>query len=319
MNPDTDFEDLDGGDDGGDESILEDLSQGEKPDEKEIEVRMSDAADGADTADTGAEKREEDDSGTRKPATGHLARERRLKREARQRADQAEAEVQRLTAENQALQARQTQPDPDKGDEDLDREIEFKTAAFKAVRAEFDPAKGDEEARLMREIAALEARKVMRKAEAKAIKERPVERQAQPAPAPARHPNVEAWLSKNEWFEDPDYEREARRVRAIDAQVYADGYRVEDADYFDEIERRAVAAGIKIPGRKAAAPTGEKPGRQNGSPVAPGRVESPTGRNSVVLSRDDIIMLKQMRLDPENKQHLQEFARNKLREERKAL
>lgn len=319
MNPDTEFEDLDGGDDGGDESILEDLSQGEKPDEKEIEVRVSDAADGADATDTGAEKREEDETGSRKPPTGHLARERRLKREARQRADQAEAEVQRLTAENQALQARRAQPDPDKGDEDLDREIEAKTTVFKAVRAEFDPAKGDEEARLMREIAALEAQKAIRKAEAKAIKERPAERQAQPAPAPAKHPNVEAWLSRNEWFEDPDYEREARRVRAIDAQVYADGYRVEDADYFDEIERRAVAAGIKIPGRKAAAPTGEKPGRQNGSPVAPGRVESPTGRNSVVLSRDDITMMRQMRLDPANKDHLQEFARNKLREERKAL
>lgn len=307
----TDFEDLD------QEPDIEGgaVPTGSAP-EATIEVLGPDDIDirFAEVDDSGKnEEGEFEQKAEREPAKGRLQREQRLKREARERADRAEAEVLRLNAENAAL--RKATSGDGGSDGDIEREIEAKTTQYAKIRAEFDPEKADEEAKLIRELAALEFKKHQKSGAQAPGTPSPVQ---QTVPAKV-NPKTQDWLDRNEWFDNPDYERETRRARAIDAALYADGYRVEDGDYFEELERRLDKAGVKRPGRgngKADAET-HAVGRPR-TPVVAGRVDGPTDKRSVTLTREDLAFMATCGLDPRNKAHLKEFAMNKLREERRA-
>ena len=244
----------------------------------------------------------------REPARGHLKREQRLKREARARADSLEAEVQRLNAEVALL--RQKEAGGDAGTDDIDREIEAKSKQFEKVRAEFDPEKSGEEARLIRELSVLEFRKQQKAAGAQAGGNG-----AEGVQQPRVNPKVQEWMDKNEWFNNPDFEKETRRARTIDAALHTDGYRVEDEDYFDELERRLDKAGVK-PKRGTNGEGSQQQVRE--SPVVGGRVDAPTGgKRTVTLTREDLSFMQTCGLDPKNKAHLKEFAMNKLAESRR--
>lgn len=54
------------------------------------------------------------------------------------------------------------------------------------------------------------------------------------------------WMARNPWFGTKEFEQTTLQARAIDKQVFADGYRIGDGKYFDEIDRRLNAAGIKF-------------------------------------------------------------------------
>ncbi len=304
---DIEFDDLDTEDDAEENQAPADLVAGDTafPDEEEIDVKVAEG-------EADEKEAKEDEDGEQEPEGRHkrpnrLQRERRKMRAERQRADAAEAEIQRLRAENTALSARAASAREPGADDDIDREITEKEKRFAEVRAQFDPDKAGEEARLLREITALEVdRRDRKKAQAA-----PVQQQA-PVQAAAPHRNIQAWLDKNDWFDDPQYERETRRARAIDAQVHADGYRVEDDDYFEEVERRMQAAGVKIPGRSNGA------GRKES--IVAGRVDAPTGgKHSVVLTRDDLANIQKLGMNPRDKAVLEEYARNKRRDEQRTL
>ncbi len=261
----TDFADLDNepdiGEPAGDAVAGSGQSQAPSIDE-DIDIKF------VDTPDDKPDQGPGDEQPEREPARGHLQREQRLKREARARGDALEAEVQRLNAENETLRQKPTEGGG--SDDEIDAAIEAKTKHFAKIRGEFDPEKAGEEAKLIREIAALEYRK---------------QRKADGAPAgngaggvqqqPRVNPKVQEWMDKNDWFNNPDFERETRRTRAIDASLHADGYRVEDEDFFEELERRLDKAGVKPNKHRTNGEGGEVPMRE--SPVARGRVDAPTG------------------------------------------
>lgn len=315
---DIEFDDLDTEDDADENQAPADLVAGDTgfPDEEEIDVKVADAEPETGEKETkGEEGGEPEESEGKHKRPNRLQRERRRVREERQRRECAEGEVQRLLAENAALAARARITETG-SDEDIDREIQEKTKRFREVRSQFDPAQADEEADLIRDLAGLELRKEHKKAEAARAKEQPSTQQqpAQPQAPPKPHRNVQAWLDDNDWFDDPKYERETRRARAIDAQVSADGYRPEDEDYFEEVERRMQVAGIKVPGRK----NGSNGANRKESTVA-GRVDVPTGgKHSVILTRDDLATLEKLGQNVRDKKVLEEYARNKRREEQRA-
>lgn len=276
--------------------------------DEEIDIKFAETA----ADDKGAQGGGDEEERTRDPARGHLQREQRLKREARARADSLEAEVQRLNAENATL--RQKGADAGGSDDDIDSEIAATTKKFQQVRAEFDPEKSGEEAALIQKIAELQYRK-QRKADGAQAGNNGASGAQQQA-APRVNPKVQEWMDKNDWFNNPDFERETRRARSIDAALHADGYRVEDEDYFQELERRLDKAGVKPPKRRTNGEAGNTQMKE--SPVAGGRVDAPTGgKRTVTLTRDDLAFMQTCGLDPKNKAHLKEFAMNKLQEARR--
>lgn len=146
--------------------------------------------------------------------------------------------------------------------------------------------------------------------------------QQQPqAPARTPHANASAWIDRNKaWFNQPGHEEATQKAAEIDRDLWAKGYRPEDADYFTELDRRLKKAGVKKPSEAAAANTANG----GGSHVAPANGGSGQTRNAsaggqtraadtggrVRLSSDEVRMMKSLKLDPTNPRVVAEWRRN---------
>jgi hypothetical protein len=139
--------------------------------------------------------------------------------------------------------------------------------------------------------------------------------QQQPrAQAPQQpHPNIVAWSQRNAgWYGQPGHEEATAKAREIDRELWGKGYRPEDPDYFTELDRRLKKSGVKRPGDSS-------PSGNAGSHVAPAtgaatggqrQQSGSSGQQRVVrLSADDVRMMRSLKLDPNNREHVLAYQR----------
>jgi hypothetical protein len=72
------------------------------------------------------------------------------------------------------------------------------------------------------------------------IRTQPEGREQQP------NPYQQAWLSKNEWYRDPDRLEDAEIAFGISRALVADGYPENDPEHFAELDRRLKKRGIAV-------------------------------------------------------------------------
>lgn len=131
-------------------------------------------------------------------------------------------------------------------------------------------------------------------------------------PAPKLNPLTAKWLSQNAWMNDKRYTAQIMTTRAIDSQMAQQGWDPSTPEYFVELDSR-INDVVKVP--KAAAETPRPPPKPRLSPVAPagdGGDTMPRNPNKVVLTKADLASMERVGLDVRNKDHLREYARNKM-------
>lgn len=182
------------------------------------------------------------------------------------------------------------------------------------LRAAIDSGNAEEEASLHTQISKLTADR----SEAEQLKGR-IEEEAR---RPVVNPLTVNWKNRNRWFGDPEFAAESAAVREIDQAVAASGFNQFSREYWIELDKRL---GEKFPklrsrvskpmkqseeGNGAKAQQRQQP-RQTvagGQPTVGGGVPATRG-GKVVLSRQHLENMRTFGLDPGNKEHLKEYAR----------
>jgi hypothetical protein len=275
--------------------------------EDDIDIVLDEPTD--DEPDTEEEKEpEQDDEESLDDFQGkfrkRLEREQRAKLKERQEKEALAAEAARLRAELQAEQA--VKGDLLKRSTDheaavIDRELEIKKAKYKALRAEFDPEKADEEITLFDEIAELNAK---RRELARAQPEPPKAERSPEAPKLTKQ--AQSWMERNEWFGKKQYEAQTAAAHLIDQQLTSEGYAHDDPQYYNELDRR-LQEQVRLPTSKRD---------DTPSPVQSGRASTSASKGKVVITKEDQALMRKVGLDPKNRTHLREWAKEKLAMER---
>lgn len=121
------------------------------------------------------------------------------------------------------------------------------------------------------------------------------------------------WMDEqSDWYGKPGFERQSRLANRIDREVHAEGYDVNDPDYYKELTRRLRK---QAPDLFDEADDREYRGRarERRSPVAAvDRAGSERSKRSsrVELRAGDFENMRRFGLDPNNAAHLKEYAQN---------
>ncbi|MFN7640130.1 MAG: hypothetical protein ACK5PR_00105, partial [bacterium] len=297
-------------------SDIEIIDETQAPQDIEVVQETTPAPAPAATADSDPD---EDESGA-DPATGErkrTTRSQRLKNQRDEYARQLAAAQAELQSEREAR--RRFEADATEGAViGYDLLVKQIDTEMKALRFKFDQAfdSGDRERifEVQQEMALLAAKKSQAERDRQSIPTKPVQQsgpaapqQTQPTqparPKPQPSPLVQEWYGRHkDWFgKDPVMTAAAS---ALDQQLASEGYRGDDPDYFDELDRRLEAAFPHKFGRQPAAtqrPTAS-PTIQTRSPpaAAPGKIR-------VTITQADRDMANQFGITVE------EYARQKAR------
>ena len=137
-------------------------------------------------------------------------------------------------------------------------------------------------------------------------------REQQRTTAPAAQPQAQppalavAWVARNKWIQEPKYAPHREYLSVIDEKLRTRGLNQNNPEYYREVDKEL---------RKAFPP--KKVAKKTTSPVS--GVSSlrtvSTGnssRKSITLTRADIATMKNFGLNPENKQHVLAFAKQRM-------
>lgn len=286
----------------------------EQPPENEDEEGEEGDEEGQEGEDDVLQGEEGDDFSDAPPNwRDRLTREQRVKLRERERADAAEMRAAELENRLAALEVAEIERVKKQVETDLTsttKEIEEKTKRLTLLRREADPENADEEVRLQAELAEAVARK--RDLETrKANPPQPTVRKTEAGPS---NPLAARWKARNWWFGKQGYEVESHAAALIDDQLAKEGYDPQTSRYFNELDRR-LSRKIRIPTRSRGRGTD---GQRSRSPVNPVRPAAGGGKKRVHLTRGDLETMRKLGLDPRNKEHTTEFARQRLLSERQS-
>ncbi len=142
--------------------------------------------------------------------------------------------------------------------------------------------------------------------------EQPAHSQSPAQPQPQR-PNVPPlardWLAKNKtWVGQDKYRAHTAALAQIDNEVAAEGYDKNSPEYYRELDRRLdkLFPGFRAPAKGGSGAPPVAPVAARSAPAA-----SQSTSKKVVLTREDQETMRMVGLDPLNKEHRIEFARNK--------
>lgn len=195
----------------------------------------------------------------------------------------------------------------------LNDRITLKTAALRRAR---DEANEDEEAKLQADLDELRYNLQKVKDTVATMGDEPPEDEMPAAAptAPAPNPAAERWVAKNRsWLGNEKFMRQTRAARLIDVELDQEGLDKNSDEYFAELDRRL---NEQFPGFRGGKKTQQKTDgttkktRQPVAPVASAGAARPS-KNVVKLTKADLADMASWGLDPSNKEHLREYARQK--------
>lgn len=125
----------------------------------------------------------------------------------------------------------------------------------------------------------------------------------------AQTPEAERWMKGRSWIGNRAYKQANRDLLAVAQAVVSDGWDPGKKDYYDEVERRMKRRHPDLFSRVERRPERQRVGRvsRDDAPASDG-----TGRRKIVLTAEDKANMRRFMLDPTNKDHVREYARNKV-------
>lgn len=132
--------------------------------------------------------------------------------------------------------------------------------------------------------------------------------QAASAAAPAKAkptPRGETWMQSRSWYGKPKFVEATEYAHIVDRKLLADGLNPNSKEYFTELDRRIAKRFPEL--YKAKAKTTTTPV----APVSSGTSRSTAPKGKVILTKVDLQKMQRFGLDPSNKAHLREWAKQK--------
>lgn len=200
----------------------------------------------------------------------------------------------------------------------VDGQIKEKEVLLKAAK---DGGKIDDDIKLSGELGELRARKT----EVERVRDHlKIAKPTQP------NPLLHAWERENRWYGNPEFFAESATVRAISQQV-AQKYPPNTKEHFEEVDKQLrqrmpnLVARVKarlgqdsIRGQETRGGNGKtqlEPRRQAPRLASPGggfgRPANAGNKQRIVITKTDVEAMRRVRLDPNNKTHVLEYAQNK--------
>lgn len=130
---------------------------------------------------------------------------------------------------------------------------------------------------------------------------------------------ADKWMrSRSDWYRKPGFERATRAANRIDKELYTEGYDANDPAYFEELDRRMAKIMPELYDDDGSAEqTGDTKRKRGQSAVAGDDGTSDTRRQTrdrsgrVKLTKADFDNMRRFGLDPNDNEHVKEYARNK--------
>lgn len=174
----------------------------------------------------------------------------------------------------------------------------------------FEKGETGRQAKLTTEISELAAKK----SQLESRQEIPERRETPVVQQPVQQPHVfnpqaQAWIGTNRWFKHPQFQKESAWVSQADRMLAIEGYDPKTPEFFAELDKRTHE---KFPHLKPA----PAPGATNSGPApvqqTRSEVATPKTPGKVRLTKEDLENMRNFNLDPSNKEHVREYALNKL-------
>lgn len=196
----------------------------------------------------------------------------------------------------------------------VDSQIKDREAALKVAK---DGGKIDDDIKLTGELSELRARKT----EVERVRDH-----LKSVKHEEPNPLVHRWERENRWYNNPEFLAESAAVRTISAQL-AKKFPANTDEHFEEVnkelQRRMPNLESRVKARlgqdairwngSQAREEREQPRRQAPKLAAPsgGFGRSSAGKRQIVITRTDMESMRSVRLDPNNKTHVLQYAREK--------
>ena len=295
---------------------------GNDDDIKIDELRSADGDDqsAADTKlddDDDASKSGEDDEYSKK-VKARISREQRAKRKEKQRGDFWESQAKTLAKDSY-----------ERDKKSLTREVEQAGSAYTQVQSDLKKAiedgNTDDQVRLTTRLSDLKAEQVMAGQRLEDLSPdgnvQPFDDKVTPEGKKDDQSLATGWMDdRGDWYGAEGFDRQTRLANRLDKEVYADGYRPDTTDYFEELDRRIKEKEPKLYESLDAADddtgkddkTDKGRGKQVVAPVGGNETRRQrTSSSKVELTSEDFDTMRQFNLDTNDPEVLKEFARNK--------
>jgi hypothetical protein len=282
------------------EGDLEDDGDDEEPEAEELETSEERKA-----ADAPDEDVDEDLQDLPVEAQRKVMAERRKARDA-----QAEADKHRQSQHNAEIERAKSQ------EQTATNELEKQRQAYRDAVEEGDT---DKQLQASEAIADLKY-KLNQWSEYRTRLENSSPQPAQQSQPKGTTEEANRWLSRNKWFQDPQYQEHAQFARTVDKNLVAEGWDPASREYFDELERRMLRKYPDLPIHKAAGGQTTQKRKPKRSPVgAPDKGQATPRQsrgNKVVLTQEDRQNMRRFGLDPNDDATVRMYAQEKRKNER---
>jgi hypothetical protein len=290
-------------------------------------LRSADNAESQDADEDDASSTSEDDEYSKK-VQARIKREQRSKKKESDRADAGERRA--TFWEGQANKLAKDSYERDK--RSLSTTVEQAGSAMEQAEVDLEKAIEDGDTkgqvRLTKRMGDLKADKVMAESRLGDLSPdgivQPYSDKLAPEGKKSDDTLAATWMEdRNDWYGANGFERQTRLANRLDKEVYADGYRPDTPEYFEELDKRIKAKEPKLyddlddAGEDTDTDDTDdtKDTRRGKNVVAPvGGNESRRQRTSsskVELTERDFATMRQFNLDTNDPEVLKEFARNK--------
>jgi len=128
-------------------------------------------------------------------------------------------------------------------------------------------------------------------------------------------PLAKDWVKENsKWFNKPGYRKETAMAYGIDAELTEEGWDVNDPDYYEEMDRRLKASGLKYFTKSDENTSNDdqnvvQKANRVQSPVAGVSRKKTSNSNRVKLTADDLATAKNFGIDINDEAALKRFAK----------
>ena len=244
------------------------------PDEEEAEGKGKKAA---------TDEDDDDLEGYSEKVRKRIERERRLKKQERERADNAERELARIREEQAAATIEQRLDGAIEELEDARRDADTRKEALAQARVTL-LSQEQEQLKQRRERAEKEGGSGQKEAE--------------------RNPAFRAWAERNSWFDDKKFSAQRAAAIAAAQDLIDEGDRDDSDAFYRKLDRR-LRETVHLPKADKPEPRRTTLGRLPESQGTSG------GGSRVVITVEDKALMRKMGMDPTNKMHLREYAKEK--------